>query len=296
MVTETDLELGDGHRLHVYDTGADEAGERLAVLWHHGTPNTGAPPEPLFPAAERCGVRWISYDRPGYGRSTPVTGRGIASAAEYAARVADSLGIERFAVMGHSGGGTHALACGALLGPRVLGAVCVSGLAPRDADDLDWQAGMARAGASRLGAAAAGRAALEAHLAAAEWDPEEFTPEDHAALAGEWSWLGTIAGQAIQGGRAGMLDDELAYVAPWGFDPREVRAPALLVQGGRDRIVPRSHGEWLARRIPGAELWLRPADGHVSVLAAGPACLEWLAARARDASGLRATGAARSPS
>jgi hypothetical protein len=52
-VTETDLELGDGRTLHVYDTGADAAAGRLAVFWHHGTPNIGAPPEPLFPAAAR---------------------------------------------------------------------------------------------------------------------------------------------------------------------------------------------------------------------------------------------------
>jgi pimeloyl-ACP methyl ester carboxylesterase len=64
MVTDLDLEV-HGRTLHVYDTGAT-ARERFAVVWHHGTPNTGAPPEPLFAAAERLGIRWVSYDRPGY--------------------------------------------------------------------------------------------------------------------------------------------------------------------------------------------------------------------------------------
>ena len=69
---ETDLDLGGGRTLHAYDTGADDAdGARLAVFWHHGTPNIGAPPEPLFAAAARLGIRWVSYDRPGYGGSTP---------------------------------------------------------------------------------------------------------------------------------------------------------------------------------------------------------------------------------
>src|ERR671910_2718554 len=104
MVTETDLELGDGRTLHVYDTGTDDADGRLAVFWHHGTPNIGAPPEPLFPAAARLGIRWVAYDRPGYGGSTPRPGRDVASAASDAARVADALGVGRFAVMGHSGG------------------------------------------------------------------------------------------------------------------------------------------------------------------------------------------------
>jgi pimeloyl-ACP methyl ester carboxylesterase len=276
VLTETDLELGDGRTLHVYDALADGAQAGLTVFWHHGTPNLGAPPEPLFPAAARLGIRWVSYDRPGYGRSTPRPGRDLASAAPEVASVADALGIERFGVMGHSGGSNHALACGALLGERVLGVVCVAALAPFQAEGLDWFAGMP-AGAARLRAATQGRAALEAFLAASEFDPEEFTPADHAALAGDWSWLGKVAGQAQEGGLpGGMVDDELAYVAPWGFAPGQVRAPVLLVHGGQDRIVPSAHARWLARQIPAAELWLRPEDGHISVLGSAEAALGWL--------------------
>src|SRR4051812_28358619 len=72
MVTETDLALPGGRVLHVYDTGGPA---RSTVFWHHGTPNTGAPPGPLLPLAEQLGVRWVSFDRPGYGTSTPVPGR-----------------------------------------------------------------------------------------------------------------------------------------------------------------------------------------------------------------------------
>src|SRR5918998_3373298 len=115
MVTETDLKLGDGRTLHAYDTGANDADDRLAVFWHHGSLNVGAPPEPLFAAAEELGIRWLSYDRPGYGGSTPRPDRGVASAAGDASAVADALGIGRFAVMGLSSGGSHALACAALL-------------------------------------------------------------------------------------------------------------------------------------------------------------------------------------
>src|SRR3954449_8017517 len=110
-ISESELETADGRRLHVYDTGAGDGAARLTVFWHHGTPNLGAPPKPLLPASDRLGIRWVAYDRPGYGASTPLPGRRVASAAADVARVADELGIDRFAVMGHSGGGPHALAC-----------------------------------------------------------------------------------------------------------------------------------------------------------------------------------------
>src|SRR5258708_3238015 len=100
MLTEFDLELGAARTLHPYDRGGDG---RLPVFWHHGTPNIGAPPEPLFEAADELGLRWVSYDRPGYGGSTPEPGRGLASAAACVSAVADALGIDQFAVMGHSG-------------------------------------------------------------------------------------------------------------------------------------------------------------------------------------------------
>jgi pimeloyl-ACP methyl ester carboxylesterase len=271
-----DLELGEGRTLHVYDTGADDADGRLAVFWHHGTPNIGAPPEPLFAAAEELGIRWVSYDRPGYGGSSPQPGRDVASAAAHVSSIADALGIDRFALMGHSGGGPHALACGALLQGRVLGVVVGAGLAPFGAEELDYFAGMTPSGAAELRAATEGRAALEDYLESAEFDPEMFTPEDHAALSGEWSWLNRVVGTASTTGPDGLIDDDLAYVGPWGFDPARVISPLLYLHGGRDRVVPSSHGEWLARRCPSAELRLYPEDGHISILISSSVALAWL--------------------
>ena len=77
LITEFDLTLDDGHTLHAYDTGS------LPAFWHHGTPNLGTPPKPLFAASERLGIRWVFYDRPAYGGSTAKPGRRIGSAAEY---------------------------------------------------------------------------------------------------------------------------------------------------------------------------------------------------------------------
>jgi pimeloyl-ACP methyl ester carboxylesterase len=276
VVTEFDLTLDGGHTLRVYDTHPNDADGRLAVFWHHGTPNVGAPPRPLFAAAARLGVRWVSYDRPGYGGSTPSPGRRVASAADYVSGIADALGIGRFAVMGHSGGGSHALACGALLPGRVVGVVSAAGLAPFSAEGLDWFAGMAPSGVASLRAAARGRAAKERYEASAGEQDPGFIPADWAALSGAWSWLGDVVGPAVEGGPGGLIDDDLAYVAPWGADPARVTAPTLLLHGGRDRVVPPSHGGWLARRCPSAELRLFPDDGHISVLNQGAAALGWL--------------------
>jgi pimeloyl-ACP methyl ester carboxylesterase len=281
VVTETDLKLSDGRTLHVYDTGADDADGRLAVFWHHGTPNIGAPPEPLFAAAEELGIRWVSYDRPGYGGSTPHPGRDVASAAAYVSTVADALGIDQFALMGHSGGGSHALACAALLQERVLGVVVVAGMAPYRAEGLDWFEGFGPGGEAELRAAAAGGAALEKHLAESDDEPD-FTPEDEAALAGEWSWFIDVVRPALAGGMGGFIDDDLAGVGEWGFDPADIVAPVLFLHGGQDRVVPSSHSEWLARRCPSAELQLCPDDGHISVLSFSRAAMEWLRERANQ--------------
>jgi pimeloyl-ACP methyl ester carboxylesterase len=200
----------------------------------------------------------------------------VASAAACVSSIADALSIDRFAVMGHSDGGSHALACGALLAERVLGVISGAGLAPFGAEGLEWFTGMTPSGAAELRAATEGRAALEDYLESTEFDPEMFTPADHAALSGAWSWLNDVVCPAVEGGAGGLIDDDLAYVVPWGFDPAQIIVPVLFLHGGRDRVVPSSHSEWLARRCRSAELRLCPDDGHISVLNHSVAAMDWL--------------------
>jgi pimeloyl-ACP methyl ester carboxylesterase len=279
MATEADLELSDGRTLHYYDTREGVGDGRVAVFWLHGTPNIGTPPEPLFAAAARSGLRWVSYDRPAYGGSSPHPGRDIATAAVDVAAIADALGIDRFAVLGHSGGGPHALACGALLPGRVIAVVSASAPAPADAQGLDWFAGWSPGGVAEQRAARDGRAALEAYLPSAEFDQETFTPADYAALESGWSWFGEVVGKALENGDEGMVEDLLAGAGDWGFALAGITVPVLILHGAADRMVPAAHGQWLAARCPGAELRLIDGAGHITVLDSAPVALEWVRAR-----------------
>jgi pimeloyl-ACP methyl ester carboxylesterase len=273
---ETDVPTADGRVLHAYDVGSTERSDELVVLWLHGTPNTGAPPEPLFQPARSLGIRWIGYDRPSYGGSTPHADATVASAAADARLIADQLGIGRFAVFGHSGGGSRALACGALLPDKVLAVVSVSSPAPWPAPGVDYFAGMSDGTAHELQAAIRGRAALEKVLASNEFDPQSFIAADYAALEGNWSWFNGIVAAATANGFDGMVADDVSAMAPWGFDLAEISAPTLIMHGTADRMVPSSHGEWLAAHCPTAELRLQSGEGHISVLNSAADALVWL--------------------
>jgi len=152
----------DGRRLAYRDAG-DPAG--IAVVSHHGTPGSRLE---RHPDDERLmaelGLRVITYDRPGYGGSDPHPGRRVADAAADVAALADHLGLARFAVVGESGGGPHALACSAGLGERVLRVGVVVGSAPADDPDFDFLAGMGQLNLDEFAAAAESEAALTAYL------------------------------------------------------------------------------------------------------------------------------------
>jgi pimeloyl-ACP methyl ester carboxylesterase len=269
VIAERDLTLEDGRVLHCYDTG----GDGFAVLWHHGSPQTGALLDPLLEAAGQRGIRLLGYGRPSYGGSSPDPGRTVADAAGDVAELADALGLERFAVMGASGGGPHALACAALLPGRVTAAACFATPAPYS-EAFDWYAGMVDPGGLRAGAA--GREARAKHAETASFDPSSFVAADWAALEGEWSSLGQDAMRAGSAGPDGEIDDDVAFASPWGFDLEAIDVPVMLAQGGEDRVIPPSHASALLRALPRSELWLRPRDGHVSILLACPPALDWL--------------------
>ena len=264
------VETPDGRRLSVAETG--NAGG-VPIVFHHGTPGNRAAHN--LTAAALAGARAIVYDRPGYGGSDRDRGRPVAACAADVAAIADALGLERFAVFGSSGGGPHALACGALLGERVTRVAVVAGFAPADDPAFEFFAGMSDLNVDELRAAAAGEAELVGLLeafAAEAGDPDtvldavagELSQADRDALARpEVRALFRDAIEAsLRDGLSGWIDDDLAFMAPWGFDPGDVTQPALLLQGELDVLVPRGHMAHLASRISRSRLELVPGGGH----------------------------------
>ena len=270
-VTEAQqFRTADGRSVRYFDTGGDASSPVL--VWHHGTPQTGAVIQPVAAEASKRGMRVLSVARPGYPGSDERPGRSVADAAADVLAVVDAVGVERFVTIGASGGGPHALALAALAGDRATSVVTLAGIAPFDRSP-DWFSGMADPGGLR--AALSGREARLRYAETAEFDPESFTARDHETLNGAWGALGADAGAGAAEGPAGEADDDLAYVSPWGVELRSVAAPVLLVQGGADRVVPAPHAAAMLERLPRGELWIRPREGHVSVLTALGVALDW---------------------
>lgn len=250
----------------------------LAFVMHHGTPGSLVRNRAIEAAALRRGLRMVTYSRPGYGDSTRVPGRSVADAAADLVALLDHLGAERCVTLGWSGGGPHALAVAALLPARVAAATSVAGVAPYDATGLDFLAGMGEDNIEEFGAALAGEAklapALDTPAEAMRGDVAEtiaamsglLPPVDRAALEGEGAEdLAAQFAEAVRTGAHGWIDDDLAFVRPWGFDLGAIRVPTFLWQGDQDLMVPFAHGRWLAANVPGTVAHLVPGEGHVSV-------------------------------
>jgi pimeloyl-ACP methyl ester carboxylesterase len=273
------VEADGGRVLDVLVGGPEDA---LPLVFHTGTPSGLLWYPPLAEAATARGLRTVLYSRPGYGGSTPQPGRLIADAAADVDKILERIGADEFVTAGWSGGGPHALACAALLPVRCLAAATIAGVAPSDSPGLDWMAGMAEENHEEFGAALAGEADLTAFLDAAAGSLREISAAqvaeglgglvseaDKAALNGEFAdYLADGLRSAVTPGIDGWRDDDLAFVRDWGLslDALGHATPVAIWQGDQDRMVPASHGAWLAANIPLARARMRPGEGHLTLM------------------------------
>ncbi len=272
-----EVKTPEGRTLAVETAGAERG---RPVLVHNGTPNSRLIYEACAEDASRRGLWLISYDRPGYGGSTPHPGHTVADCAVDVRAICAALGIERIAVWGISGGGPYALACGALLADLVAAAASLASLAPYGAEDLDFFEGMGAENAEDirllLSDPQAARAKVERDrdemMAVSAKDLKEavatlLTPTDAAVLDGPMAdYIVRCAHDGLAPGAEGWWDDGVAHMTPWGFELSDISVPVLLLHGRHDQFVPFGHGEWLAAHVPGVTPMLLDDDGHLTLI------------------------------
>lgn len=268
--------LPDGRVVATCEVG-DPAG--FAVLFHAGSPGGRFQALGYDRQARAAGVRLVAVNRPGYGDST-LTPPSLATVGQDGLAVADAVGFGDFSVLGVSGGGPYALATGLADPARVRRVGVGAGIGPwrlvdRGPEDNPELAALALADAGDVaGAVAAMRTLCEEERGGLlDLDDEAMVDAFFAGLSpGELTWLTQDARVAWARDMRdawrtmdGYARDNVSWGAAWDIDVSALRVPTRLWYGERDRLVPPSHGRWLADRIPGAVLDVRAALGHGEV-------------------------------
>jgi pimeloyl-ACP methyl ester carboxylesterase len=267
--------LRDGRAL-TYGEMGDPSGTPVVLL--HGTP--GSRHQVLVDEAPMlaAGVRVVAPDRPGYGGSAFAPGRRLVDFAEDVRELADHLGLDRFAVLGVSGGGPHAAACAARLGDRVTALGLLSSVGPMA--EPGSEAGMM--GPNRLFARlarrfpAANRIPFGLMVALGRRMPDRLlaqgakrAPGNDGAILGRPEVAASVRRDFAEAspttGRAAAQDFEL-MARDWGFRLADIAVPTDVWQGDADVNVPVAHARALAAAIPGAVLHLHPGEGHLMCL------------------------------
>jgi pimeloyl-ACP methyl ester carboxylesterase len=266
------ITLADGRALAYAEYGAPDG---VAVINCHGGLMCRLDVAPANDAFAGLGARVISPDRPGIGGSDRAPGRRTADFADDVRQLLDALGIDRAAVMGWSFGGQYAIALAAKLPERVSRLAVIAGCLPlEDAANLRalnrmdrrylWLSRHARP-AARVLFAASSLLARRRPSRMAEREAKHAPEADAAALRAAGGWFGRTLAEGTRN-TAGVVDDYLAAVAPWGFSAAEVCAATEIHQGTADDLVPPAWGPQLAALIPGAELVSYEGEGHMIAL------------------------------
>ena len=270
---DQELRLPDGRALAYCEYGVPDG---IPVFNFHGLPGSRIDTRIIADVARSAGLRLITADRPGIGRSDPVPGkRTYAGWAHDVANLADALGIERFSVVGYSCGGPYALAVAAELPERVERVGLVSSVAPSEMPR--YRKGLAPTDRSMtvlsryapwLARAFVGQAVKQARRR-----PDKFGMQLDRDLRGEPDR--TILDQGLRpmvvelfkectrNGPAGMVEDCAVWARPSGIRFESIKAPTGLWHGDADASVSIEHSRWLASKIPGAVLTVLPGAGHL---------------------------------
>jgi pimeloyl-ACP methyl ester carboxylesterase len=271
--------LPDGRQVAYADHG-DPAGP--AVLACHGTPGCRLD-EPAVELATQMGYRLVVPDRPGFGRSDPKPGRTLLDWPTDAAGLLDALGVGPFGVIGGSGGGPYAVACGVVLGDRVSRVALVAPAEPSDAP----QHGFVPREEVALRARGETMARLlrddpDGFWALVAPDLSETDREQEEAMDQATKDQATaMLREAFRQGADAYVADHQIVGGPWSDLLPRLTRPTRIWQGDDDNNVPDEATRWLAARIPGAELQLLKGVGHGMTDEIWPEVFGWLTGRPR---------------
>lgn len=275
------LRLPDGRTIAYADYG-DPTGP--VVLECVGTPQSRLLHPAQIELAEELGFRMIVPDRPGFGGSDPQPGRTLTDWPADAAALMDGLGVDRFAVLGGSGGGPYAVACGVLLGERVTAVALAAPAEPAGAPAHGFVPRLDRDELRTRGETIARLArddpdALEAFFAPdlSETDRAEAAREDPATRARTLENLR----EAFRQGSDAYVEDHTINGSDWGHLLPRLTRPTRIWQGDDDDNVPAEATRWLVDRIPGAELTVLAGAGHGLTDEVWPEIYGWLLDRSR---------------
>ncbi len=296
------LEFGDGRRVGLACYGADDG---LPVLALHGAPAARVMFDVADGPARDLGLTLYCPDRPGYGLTPPDAAATLCGRTAFHEDVATALGLDRFAVLGISGGAPYAVALAAKLGHRVPVLGLVSPMGPvRDFVDTEKRIGRAAmAEGERLGrghrlfflrlpqhrALIAAQSGLAARAFKAA--PKSFakifanllSSDDTRILSQPHVERSVIAmtHEALRQGVEGGIADLTVFARAWDIDYAKISAHTVLWQGTRDRIVPSAVAFWLARLINGCRSHRIEGAGHFWVYDHVPEVLGAIAAAMR---------------
>jgi pimeloyl-ACP methyl ester carboxylesterase len=274
---EGNIAVGDDRQIGFAEFG-DPQGR--AVFWLHGTPGARRQiPMEARVYAEQRQIRLIGLDRPGIGSSTPYQYDTVFAFADDLRAIADTLGIDKFEVIGLSGGGPFTLACAAAMPDRVVAAGVLGGIAPsRGADAIGGGvmafgskvAPVLEVAGYPIRLAAVSLVRLARPVASPALDLYgRLSPEADRHMLARPEFKAMFLDDLLNGSRkqlAAPFADVVVFARDWGFRLDEVKVPVRWWHGDRDHIVPFEHGQHVVSRLPDAQLYHLPGESHLAGL------------------------------